>query len=889
MEEKIIFNLKNFKTKVLPTLTVCGSALFMVHGKAAADQIKPSNQNQPVTQAAPATAATGNANHQNNITLGAPSQTDQAVNQPAPAAPATAPAPQVPVQQPAARFVAITPQASQSQPATQPQAGNQAANHQAQTNNAQVNQVNAGWLDNVKLTDNGNLQVSGWHVADQAANTDKDHHFVIAYDNTTKQELGRVQVTNPVARPDVAKAYQTSPQANQSGFNVDLKLSPAALANADSITIISRYAASQDGNSDYVDYWYAPVTFDKENHAWLDSVTIKGDQLQVSGWNATNQAANKPYHTIMVYDRTAGQVVAYQQVTNQTRVDVANAYPKVNGADQSGFTASFNLNNLDLSHQLQIISRYSSQANGRGQVVDYNFTPITTGDNANTNQGYLDNFDISNGQTLKVSGWHADDLSSLENNHFVIIFDNTTNQQVAAVKVNTTSRSDVAKAYPTIATAGQSGFSASFDQNQLNLQANHTYSVVSRYSTSATGNGGDGQYTDHWFKAATFNQQASWIDSIHMNNNGALSVSGWMASDYAKTRPNAWIIVLADGREVGRQQVALTNRPDVANANRSILNSAKSGFNTTVNLNNLANVSGNLQVIMRFAGANPDKDYADQYSRTYATNAGNFDQIQVSDNGIYVSGWHASDASANKPYQYLIFVDAKTGQEIYRQRVLDINRSRQDVANVNPYILNAGQSGFQLGFNIPSQLDHHQVKIIDRLTDDVNGNGNYVDMISGVVNIHEDNRWAWPFPAVGEGHFAGAQRFGVNPGGEFRINGFHDGLDFGSIDHPGTQVHAVHGGTVSQIGYTAGLDWYVVVDTGDYLVVYQEAFANRNDIKVQPGQRIEVGDVVGNRDTAHVHIGITKQKNFNIALANSFNNNGTWLNPEEVIRNGLNG
>ena len=76
----------------------------------------------------------------------------------------------------------------------------------------------------------------------------------------------------------------------------------------------------------------------------------------------------------------------------------------------------------------------------------------------------------------------------------------------------------------------------------------------------------------------------------------------------------------------------------------------------------------------------------------------------------------------------------------------------------------------------------------------------------------ENDKWGWPFPSTGEGHFSGAQLFGVNAGGQFRMNGFHDGLDFGSIDHPVAEVHAIHGGKVTQIGYTAGLDWYVLVD-----------------------------------------------------------------------------
>ena len=148
-----------------------------------------------------------------------------------------------------------------------------------------------------------------------------------------------------------------------------------------------------------------------------------------------------------------------------------------------------------------------------------------------------------------------------------------------------------------------------------------------------------------------------------------------------------------------------------------------------------------------------------------------------------------------------------------------------------------------------------------------------------------EDTWGWPFPADGRGYFTGAQLFGVNAGGEFRLNGFHDGLDFGSIDHPGYEVHAVHKGTVTAIGYASGLDWYVLIDTGEYLTVYQEAFSSRSNIWVSVGQQVNVGDVIGGRTTAHLHLGITRQKNFSVALANSFNNNGTWINPLTLLGN----
>ncbi|WP_153011027.1 M23 family metallopeptidase, partial [Limosilactobacillus equigenerosi] len=144
----------------------------------------------------------------------------------------------------------------------------------------------------------------------------------------------------------------------------------------------------------------------------------------------------------------------------------------------------------------------------------------------------------------------------------------------------------------------------------------------------------------------------------------------------------------------------------------------------------------------------------------------------------------------------------------------------------------------------------------------------------------------WVSPIAGANlnpnSFALAQRFGYDGG--YRTNSFHDGLDFGSYDHPGSTVQSVHAGTVTQIGYIPGLEWYVTVDTGEYLVVYQEAFSSRSNINVTVGQKVEAGTKIGTRNTSHLHLGITQQKNFNVALASSFSNNGTWLNPLDFIK-----
>lgn len=472
---------------------------------------------------------------------------------------------------------------------------------------------------------------------------------------------------------------------------------------------------------------------DHGNYANLDSAKLDDQgKLTASGWHATNESVNRPYHYIIAYDQTNHREISRQNITNQAveRPDVQRAH-NVNGAAKSGFNVTFDLATaLANTSNVQLVSRYTADPAGNGNVVDYWFAPITVDKN---NYANLDTANVKDGQ-LELSGWNATNLASNKSYHYIIILDRTTGKEVARQLTDGINRPDVAKAYPAIQTAGQSGFTAKLKLSELHLAGGHSYSIVSRYSTSEQGNGGNGQYTDYWFKPVTLNQHAFNIDHQLMTKDG-LNISGWMASDYALNHPYAYVFVLNNGREVARQQVELTNRPDVAQAYSGIFNSGKSGFSTLIHLDP-SMVNGTMKILLRFSSdSHGNGSYDDQYSADYSTNVGYFDKVNVSSNGIYVSGWHASNQSMNKPYQWLIFLDQQ-GHELYRQQVLDINRSRADVSRAYPYVVNSGNSGWQLGFNLPNNMQHKVVRIIHRLTDDKNGNGNYVDFYSGNISIN---------------------------------------------------------------------------------------------------------------------------------------------------------
>lgn len=455
---------------------------------------------------------------------------------------------------------------------------------------------NYGWLDSANIVNNDSIAASGWQATNQAEN--KPYRYLIVYDQTSNSELGRQQIQNSVRRPDVAKAYPQVGNAINAGYNTTVNHLNWQKVNSvnDNINIVSRYSDNPQGEGNHVDTWSRSINLDKQNYACLDNFSISNNQLNVSGWNATNQSLGKNYHYIILFDQTLNREITRKEV-GSPRPDVAKVYPQVVNAGNSGFNIEFPLTNLNLGHTYQIISRYSDKPNGEGQYVDFWFAPKSFSPSNKSNNGHLDGVNLSTG-SLEVSGWHATDYSMIETNHYLILFDRTANKQVSSIKVSQIARPDVQNAYQSVKTAQQSGFSGNFGKVQLNPY--HNYSLVSRYSTYNGGNGdnGNSMYTDYWFTLPTNNQSKDYLDGYDFNND-KLHIHGWMASSDSLVKPYKYAIILYNGREITRQKLNLNSRKDVGVAFPRILNSENSGYDTTIDLP-LTELNGNITLILRF-------------------------------------------------------------------------------------------------------------------------------------------------------------------------------------------------------------------------------------------------------------------------------------------------
>lgn len=586
---------------------------------------------------------------------------------------------------------------------------------------------NYAYLDHATINNAGVLSVSGWHATN--ASMGRTNHYLIVLDQNN-HEIKRVRV-NPINRPDVQSVHNVY-GAKDSGFNQQINLA-SSLANTSVLKLISRYTNDPAGNGNYVDYYFAPITVNQSNNAYLDKVVATGHNLTISGWHATNRAANKSYHYIIVVDPSNGNREIGRRLVEDgiNRSDVARVYPDIIKAGKSGFSVTLPLSTMNFNDALQIISRYSSDSTGNKDYVDYWFPPFTSGRSAN--RGSLDTFHIKNNQLL-VAGWHANNVTQFEQHHYLILWDSTAGKQVASKMIQNVSRPDVARAYPNIANTANSGFNTSFDLTTLSLVPEHAYTIISRYSSDDTGNGnGNGrQYTDYTFTPKTFNlSNNAYLDKVTADGQN-LTISGWHTTNQAMNKPYHYIIIVdaSNGnREVGRRLVKDgIDRPDVAGVYPGIVNAGKTGFSVTLPLSAM-NFNHALRIISRYSsdptGNNVYVDYwFPPFTSSHSVNRASLDNFQVKGSQLLVTGWHADDVSRFEQHHYLILWDSTAGKQVAIKEVQNV--SRPDVAEAYPDITSAATAGFNTSFDLTATpiIPGHAYTIISRYSSNNVGNGN---------------------------------------------------------------------------------------------------------------------------------------------------------------------
>ncbi|WP_323075030.1 KxYKxGKxW signal peptide domain-containing protein, partial [Limosilactobacillus reuteri] len=98
---------------------------------------------------------------------------------------------------------------------------------------------------------------------------------------------------------------------------------------ADNVPVVkTTNPTTGDANAELASQEKAAQAKDNGNYGYLDSAqVVNNNDLHVSGWQATNQAASKDNRYLVAYDSTTNTELGRTSVTeNVARPDVAKAY-----------------------------------------------------------------------------------------------------------------------------------------------------------------------------------------------------------------------------------------------------------------------------------------------------------------------------------------------------------------------------------------------------------------------------------------------------------------------------------------------------------------------------------------------------------------------------------
>ncbi|MGF7104393.1 glycoside hydrolase family 70 protein, partial [Limosilactobacillus caviae] len=155
----------------------------------------------------------------------------------------------------------------------------------------------------------------------------------------------------------------------------------------------------------------------------FDYVKVNGNQVEFSGWHASDQAFNMPYQWLIVLSN--GKEVGRQLISTTkdgvagfNRNDVYNAFPEIAGSVQSGFQGSMTLKNSLNNTSVQLVHRFSDDGkNGEGNRIDFWSTSLPVKDGFQLGKGPLHKFGL---QTINGKQYFVDTVTNQPRKNFLL-------------------------------------------------------------------------------------------------------------------------------------------------------------------------------------------------------------------------------------------------------------------------------------------------------------------------------------------------------------------------------------------------------------------------------------------------------------------------------------
>nr|WP_279232055.1 N-acetylmuramoyl-L-alanine amidase [Clostridium sp. HBUAS56017] len=447
------------------------------------------------------------------------------------------------------------------------------------------------------------MKVTGWAVADSGVKEVKVY---------VDGELKSTVVPNKTTT-DIGKTYSSYPNASTSGYEANVDISNVS---AGSKVIIARIVANDGSIKDAGRTVYVNKLESKgEITSPLQFANIAGNTMKVTGWTIANSGVKE----VQVY--VDGELKS-TVVPNKTTTDIGKTYSNYPNASTSGYEATIDISNIAAGNRVIITRSVANDGTIKDAGRTININRLETKGEIQSPRQYA----TITGNTMTVAGWTVADSGVKEVQIYV-------DGELKGTVVPNVATSDIAKTYSNYPNASTSGYTATVNISDI-TEGNKVIIARTVAKDGSIKDAGRTVFVDRYQTKGEINTP----EQFALVRNNQLTISGWTIAKLGVKEVQIYV----DGKYKG-SVVPNKSTPDVKSQYPSYPNAETAGYETTVDISDIATDGDKLIIARTVSNDGTIKDAGRTFTRKTKT-------LIVLDPGHNYGGDYGADSNFNGVY-----------------------------------------------------------------------------------------------------------------------------------------------------------------------------------------------------------------------------------------------
>lgn len=451
-----------------------------------------------------------------------------------------------------------------------------------------------------------------------------------------------------------------------------------------------------------------------EEFSNLEQFEMIDGTISVSGWHAASNISGTETSFLSLVDAETGQRYYNTSFQRLHRPDVEKAYPQFSEGLRSGFSLKIEVIDAMRGRPIKVVSRYSNEQDNEiysnavySQILNIPATEV---------QGWLDEFTI-NGSDIYIRGWHS--ATNIRNDQLseILVVNANTMEQYTRVPFSREAWPNVPKFYPQFKEGLYSGFNMTISLTEQ--MRGNPLKIISRY-LDANGNTVSSERMYDTIKTAPVAEVKGWLDEFTISADN-IYIRGWHSATNVKSDQRSFIIVVdaVTNEQYYRTSFQREAWPNVIKVFPQFKEGLHSGFEMNIPVVSKM-VGKSLKIVSRYADETGNIVYSERMYETIKKTPtveikGWLDEFTISEDNIYIRGWHSATNVKQDQTSFIIVIDAITNEQYYRTSFQ--REAWPNVIKVFPQFKEGLYSGYDMTIPLTYQMQGRPLKIVSRYAD----------------------------------------------------------------------------------------------------------------------------------------------------------------------------